>query len=275
MLNKVRERLLYVDDGDLRDQPSQIYHENSKVGRAFATFTRDETQTERMIADLLSSVQGNRGRYPYCPSVPLAERTEGNGISLRCALAARRSHRQVRDRPLSFEAFSSMLRGATEVTGKADVTRTVSVPARSYPSAGGLYPIQVYAVVRTVTGLESGCYYLDADSGHLHRLGDTPSGDSMVGTFLGDANAGVAPAIIVLTAVLNRSTIKYGERAYRYCQIEAGHLGQNILLTALAHDIGAYPVGGFVESDIEDMLGVDGVEEIAVHSILLSDTSTD
>jgi SagB-type dehydrogenase family enzyme len=78
-----------------------------------------------------------------------------------------------------------------------------------------------------------------------------------------------AGAVFVLTGVFGRSKIKYGERAYRFVLLEAGHAMQNICLTGTVLGLGACPVGGFIDDDINDLLNVDGVEEAALYAVTI------
>ncbi len=74
-----------------------------------------------------------------------------------------------------------------------------------------------------------------------------------------------AALLVVVTGVFWRSRFKYGLRGYRFTLLEAGHLGQNLLLAAAALDLAALPVGGFYDRRVERLLGVDGVNESALY----------
>jgi SagB-type dehydrogenase family enzyme len=65
-----------------------------------------------------------------------------------------------------------------------------------------------------------------------------------------------APVVIVLSAVLARTAVEYGDRAWRYVNLEAGHVAQNVLLAAVALGLGAVPVGAFEDESIQETLGL-------------------
>ncbi|MEM6455211.1 MAG: SagB/ThcOx family dehydrogenase [Acidobacteriota bacterium] len=264
---KIRERLLYLADADLEIQPSALYHENSKVGRWLCTFERNSRPTEQLIASVLEQVGDQRGRYPYCRAVPLAEPHAQREADFAAVLSARRAERRFAPAPVSLQDFSWVLRTALGNTGRARVTDAVQVSARAYPSAGGLYPVQIYPIVRDVDGLARGIYHYDIDADDLKVIAQAPDADALTSTFLGDRAVAEAAALLMITAIVPRSALKYGERGFRYSLIETGHAAQNLLLSCTAADLAAYPIGGFVETEIETLLHIDGVEEIALYAV--------
>ena len=80
--------------------------------------------------------------------------------------------------------------------------------------------------------------------------------------FLGECGV-----VLFLTMILQRMRPKYQDRSYRYGLLEAGHLGENAYLAATSMGLGACGVGAFMDDAINEMLGVDGVEEAAVYML--------
>lgn len=72
-------------------------------------------------------------------------------------------------------------------------------------------------------------------------------------------------AVIILTAIFDRTMMKYKERGYRYILFEAGHVMQNAYLISTAMDLGICSVGGFIDDKINDLLNIDGVNESALY----------
>jgi SagB-type dehydrogenase family enzyme len=70
-----------------------------------------------------------------------------------------------------------------------------------------------------------------------------------------------------MTAMFWRSRFKYGARAYRFALMEAGHVGQNLLLAAAALGLGAVPLGGFYDREVDAFLGVDGIYEASLYLV--------
>ena len=85
---------------------------------------------------------------------------------------------------------------------------------------------------------------------------------SLQKAFLGECNV-----VIFLTMIMQRMRPKYQDRSYRYGLIEAGHLGQNIYLAATSMGLGACAVGAYMDDAINEMLGIDGVEEFSVYML--------
>lgn len=170
-----------------------------------------------------------------------APRTEG-GMSLEEALASRRSVREFTDEPLTLEQVSQLLWAAQGITAEWG--------GRTAPSAGALYPLEVY--VATAEGLSR---YLP-DGHRLERLQGADLRGALAGAALGQTQVSDAPAVFVLTAVAARTAEKYGERAERYMQLEAGHACQNLLLEAVVLGLGAVPTGAFSDDAVRDVLGL-------------------
>ena len=174
--------------------------------------------------------------------IPLPEpRLEGE-ISLEQAIADRRSIREFTDESLSWEEISQLLWAAQGTTDPRGL--------RAAPSAGALYPLELYVAVA------DGAYrYLPQG----HALQVVTGEDGRQGLWEAGLRQGAlqaAPAIIVVTGIYQRTEGKYGGRAERYVELEAGHAAQNILLQAVALKLGAVPIGAFYDEQVQDVLGL-------------------
>lgn len=128
------------------------------------------------------------------------------------------------------------------------ITHTAGL--RTAPSAGALYPLEVY-----VATAEAVYHYVP--QGHklqLLRRGDVRPALSKAA--VGQAPPAQAPLVFVITAVYQRTAQKYGERASLYVHLEAGHAAQNILLQAVALGLGGVPIGAFYEDQVRAALGL-------------------
>ncbi len=136
---------------------------------------------------------------------------------------------------------------------------------RSYPSAGGLLPCEIYVCPATA-GFEPRPYRYDA---RLHALVDygRPAGDFRSVELSGTCEA--PPCAIVITAVLDRVTRKYGPRGYRFAVLEAGHLGQNIVLAATALGLPSLVYGSYYDRELEQWLGLDGLNQVVLSVVLV------
>lgn len=192
-------------------------------------------------------------------AIPLPP-VEPGGLSLEEAIRRRRSVREYSDEPLSLEELARLLFYGLGVTGSLEYKRAA-------PTAGGLTPIEAYAVANNVEGLERGLYHYDAINHRLHLL---QRGDLRRRTaeaclhqdFLADA-----ATVLVLTAVHRRTAWKYGERAYRYVLLDAGHAAENIQLEAAALGLGSCPIGAFFDDELNRLLGLAEEEEFVLLAI--------
>ncbi len=164
------------------------------------------------------------------------------GAPLSEAINARRSVRKFRVAPLPLEDVSQLLWAAQGVTSREGF--------RAPPSAGALYPLEVCLAVGTVDGLLEGIYRYEPAS---HRLVARVSGDKrseLAAAAFDQHWVADSALILVISAVYERTTSKYGRRGIRYAHMEAGHAAQNVLLSATAQGIGATPVGAFDDAAV-------------------------
>ena len=163
-------------------------------------------------------------------------------VSLEEALARRRSVRSFADTPLTPAQIGQLAWAAQGITDPRGY--------RASPSAGALYPLELY--VATADGLFR---YLPA--GHrlaLHLEGDRRP--AIQAAALNQEPLGEAPAVFVITAVSERTAVKYGERTPRYVHMEAGHAAQNLLLEAVALGLGGVPMGAFHDGRMSETLSL-------------------
>jgi SagB-type dehydrogenase family enzyme len=170
-----------------------------------------------------------------------APRLKG-AMSLEETLAARRSLREFSDEKLTLEELSQLLWAAQGIT--------VAWGGRTAPSAGALYPLEIY--VATADGL-----YHYVPQGHkaiVESKADLRGELWQAG--LSQNAIREAPAVLVITAVYARTEKKYGERAERYVKLEAGHAAQNLVLQAVALGLGGVPIGAFYDDQVQSALSL-------------------
>ena len=127
---------------------------------------------------------------------------------------------------------------------------------RTAPSAGGLYPLEIYLVAGKVEGLPPGVYKYVVDSHRLLRISDRDKREQLAMAALNQLPVMEGAADIVIAAVYERSTSKYGERGIRYTQIEVGHVAQNICLEATVLGLGVVTVGAFDDNQVKRVLDI-------------------
>jgi len=166
-------------------------------------------------------------------------------ISVEQALQSRRSVRTFKLQPLTLEELSQLLWAAQGVTGGR---------FRTAPSAGALYPLEVYVAVGNVADLDAGVYRYDPTT---HALSEVRKGDvlrSLSRAAYWQKSAGAGAIAIVFSAVYERTTGKYGEKGIRFAHMEAGHAAQNVYLQAEALGLATVVVGAFMDSWVKRVL---------------------
>jgi len=174
-------------------------------------------------------------------------------VSVEEALSTRRSCRSYQARALSLGQLSQLLWAADGVTG-----RKYNRHLKTAPSAGGLYPLDLYVVVGQgmVEGLAPAVYHF-APVGHgLAKIKDGDLRQELAQACLGQMWTAQAPVIMVIAGEYARCTRKYGQRGVRYTHIEVGHLGQNLFLQAEALGLKAGIVGAFDDQSVSQALGL-------------------
>jgi len=198
--------------------------------------------------------------YPQAQKFPLPREMARGGMSLEEAIQKRRSVRDYSRQPLSLAELARLLHSGGGITEP-------TYPLRAAPSAGALYPIELYAVVNRVEGLPKGIYHYSPRDHSLELVKEGDFGLEMMRHAVGQEMVRYAAAVLVLTAIFQRTRVKYGERAYRYVLLDAGHIGENIYLAATSLGLGPCGIGAFFDDDLSTMLGIDGKEEAPLYLV--------
>jgi len=184
--------------------------------------------------------------------IDLPEPQYDSDVSIEQSLLERRSVRDYSGQPLTLEEISQLLWAAQGTTDPQGF--------RTAPSAGGLYPLELYLVAGDVEDLAAGVYRYQPDG---HQLVKTADGDKRAGlaeAALGQEWVEEGAVSIVFTGVYERTTGKYGDRGVRYVHMEAGHAAQNLCLQATALGLGAVTVGAFYDEQVTKLLNLPAEE---------------
>jgi putative peptide maturation dehydrogenase len=198
--------------------------------------------------------------------LPLLERTGG----LFDALLGRQTIRAFDpDRAMSLEDFTHLLRYVFGCHGTCYLSPDVEMLRKTSPSGGSLHPIEAYPLVLGVEGVDSGLYHYDVAAHALEPLRriELPRARQLAAELCnGQSYAGSAHALFVLTARWPRNFWKYRRRSRTYGVIlmDAGHLSQSFYLVAADLGLGAFFTAAINGPKIEDLLGLDAVEEGAI-----------
>lgn len=185
----------------------------------------------------------------------------------------RTSRRKFQKSTLTLRDISALVQYSCGINRGAQIDKTGKERIRSYrvqPSAGALYPIEMYILLRdTAEGIRPGLYHYNVKMHALELLNDKQFSDEEFAKIFVDTWETGAAAIIFLTAVFHRTQSKYGERGYRHVLLEAGHIGQNLYLVSDALGLGCCAIGGTRDEEIERLLDIDGVNESLVYTLVV------
>jgi len=178
----------------------------------------------------------------------LPEPRYDSDVSLEETLLKRRSIRSYTGEGLTLQEVSQLLwaaQGITDPSGK-----------RTAPSAGALYPLEVYIVVGDVEDIVKGVYKYEPQQHELVKVLAGEQRKALAKAALDQQSVAQGAIDIVITAIYKRTTGKYGDRGVRYVHMEAGHAAQNVYLQAVALNLGTVSIGAFYDDQVKEVLNL-------------------
>lgn len=193
------------------------------------------------------------GQISIAAEISLPKPSHKGNVTVEEALKARRTHRSFTSRALTLKQFSQLLWGAYGVTA-----REYGYYLKTAPSAGALYPLDLYAVVggHGVESLDPGVYHFRPENHTVKLLKKGDLRMEVARRSLRQMWIAKAPLMLVITGEYDRSRVKYGSRGVTYTHIEAGCVGQNIFLQAEASGLKAGIVGAFNNQEVIKAIGL-------------------
>jgi SagB-type dehydrogenase family enzyme len=236
----------------------EVFHENSKTSRY------DAAKSDQFVADTMSRMH-EALIYQEAQSISLPSPSMLKNTELFEAMRNRTTAR-----PISF--------GSTDIQDLADllyysygVTRVsegdgFSHRFRVVPSAGSLYPLELYVFTQTVNNVEPGLYHYNPLLCALETVAQENYSEKL-GCCLVQKELASASILFAITGLFSRNTFKYGDRGYRFTLIEAGHVCQNMNLVCTALGLTCVNIGGFFDRDVDRLLRLDGVNHSTVYML--------
>ena len=184
----------------------------------------------------------------------LSEPVKKRDMSIEEAIARRRSIRTYSEGKIGENDISQLLWAAQGITNEAAGLRTA-------PSAGALYPLEIYVATAMVEGIEAGLYKYNPSSHSLilKKKGDVR--EDICSVSLWQDSIKNAAAVILYCAVFKKTFSRYKGRAAQYVYIETGHAAQNVYLQPEALNLGIVAIGAFYDDGIKKVLDLPGEEE--------------
>lgn len=259
-----RRILLGADAEESESSISELFHENTKlhpdapIGGLFPTAYSD-TETGMMVS------VGRR--YHRAPRVQLPVPGGLGMLDARLdeVIMSRRTCRSFGPEAIELSKLSKLLFLTGGVTAKQETPMGFVRELRAVPSAGALYPIEIYLGVRNADGVAPGLYHFAPREHALEQLRKGDPTAALARACHYRESLEQAALVVVFAGVLERTKRKYGERGYRYVLIEAGHTAQNLVLAGAALGLGCMNVCGFFDQRLNDLFQLDGVEETALY----------
>ncbi|MFO0994940.1 MAG: SagB family peptide dehydrogenase [Hyphomicrobiales bacterium] len=218
--------------------------------------------------------QKNRARSDPSPPLFLTHQTPNplpkcRENALNRLFLARRTCREAADRAITLAQLADCLFAGLGIVGEVE-TETGLLPLKTTPSGGARNPFEAYVFARNVDGLEPGIYHYSGKQHSLRQLASRHPEN--VANLLGDQDwVEAMPCFVFLVAYLERTMWKYSDsNAYRVVLIEAGHIGQNIMLAATQTGLSACPTAALAHTAIRNLLGLTRLTQAPLYALTLS-----
>lgn len=260
---------------------AELYHENSKVFDFFINL-KEKCTTQKMRDDYDRNLQNvyklvskSFKRYPNPVKIEMPKDLSLGNVSIERILQARRSQRDFLDEPLSLDELSKLLHFSYGINGHNPVPFDDGIcqSFRFSPSAGALYPLEIYPVLFNVEGTKKGIYHYHVRDHILEFIKEGDFQEKLYEYTLRQDLIKKANAVFAIAAVFERHKFKYGERGYRYTLFDAGHLVQNIYIVSTALHLGCCSIGGFIDDKVNEILNIDGINETAIYMVAIGKIS--
>jgi SagB-type dehydrogenase family enzyme len=233
---------------------------NSDIGGRF----QKETKYSRYSMDFgglnLRNPPEKYKSYPNSKKISLYLPKDLSKISLDEVLKKRRSIRNFSEKPITKQQLSSLLWASTGIQRKE-----LGSEFRTSPSSGALYPIETYLVINRVEGISKGVYHYYIRDHLLEELKTGDFGIDISKAALDQDMCNYSAAVFIWTAIFIRSKWKYGERAYRYIYLDAGHIAENFALVSTGLGLGNCQIAALYDDEINEIIGVNGKSESVIY----------
>ena len=185
-------------------------------------------------------------------TIALPEPRKNSDFSLEQAILRRESVRSYQNEPLTLQEISQLLwaaQGTRDSSGK-----------RVVPSAGALYPLEVY-IIGEIEGIKAGMYHYLPDDHVITWVQEADFKKDLPASAYDQDYLAKAPVVLLIIGIYERTTGKYGDQGVRYVHMEAGHASQNVYLQATALGLGTVTVGGFDSAAVKSLVGLPDNED--------------
>jgi SagB-type dehydrogenase family enzyme len=177
-------------------------------------------------------------------------------------LKKRRSRRAYKNETMSLKELSFLL---WSTQGVEQVIRDGYATLRTVPSAGARHPFETYLYIRNVENIEKGIYRYSA---LYHKLIPVKKGnfdDEMFYATQKQKMTVTSAVTFIWSVVPYRTEWRYSFLSHKVIALDAGHVCQNLYLSAEILDYGTCAIGAYSQEKMDDLLGLDGNEEFSIY----------
>jgi SagB-type dehydrogenase family enzyme len=265
-LPPIRDIVNEDDRGDL----CEIFHANSKM----TPYSEQHVgiRTVQMVNDITVERRTSQPYKEYGVSIPSyklvpKEEFKNPAANLFDIIARRRTIRQYADKKITLADLSRLLYYTYGISGNVQLAQGTIQDLRVISSGGGLYPLEVYLMVIDVEKLPRGIYHYNVRKHSLELIKKGFAINDILPYLPGliPYQTRTVKLFVALSAIFRRTTHKYGARGYRYVCFEAGTFMGHLQLVAEALNMGSVQVAGYYDDVLNNMLGLDGVNEASLN----------
>ena len=238
---------IVTEDGERRPL-SRWYHDRSALSRTGAVARGPALDWAARPAPFET--------YPSEAVVPLGERAAVERGTAKALDDSSDPAPGIGPHPVTLRELSALLhlsQGITEVSGLPGDP----FHKRAAASSGALYPTVTHVIVRDVDGLVPGLYHYEPQHHALHRLRTADAAGELAAIVADGAAVRAAPFTLVFSAIYYKSAWKYGDRGYRYCLLDVGHVAANAITAGRGLGLATRPIGRFDDARLGTLLGID------------------
>ena len=275
------------------ESTSEVFHENSKMKRIDGVSWGKRFEAIRANKHVVEAMSKTYKTYPNNESIELDRDFELTKQSFEEVLLTRRTIREYSGESITLKELSKILYFSYGITISfkafeshgiffhsqdyiqgVDAIDTLLVNGgyqgfRAPASAGGLYPLEIYPVIKKVDGIDPGIYHYNVREHKLEVLRKGDFSKELADLTFNQDWQNDAAVYFVVTALFDRTRFKYYERGYRFVLIDAGHMMENLYLVSNSLELGAAAIGGYYDDDMDKFLGIDGINEATVYLSLV------
>jgi SagB-type dehydrogenase family enzyme len=254
-----------LDKTNLNETLWQLFHINASCIRAKRYLLNyPSNQPSRKKSSIIP--------YINFPLIRLYPPRKNINTTLTHALTQRKTTYTIKNEKLTISEISDLLHYSYSINNETESSSSRETYNTS-PSAGGIHPIEIFFNIpneRTdENSINHGIYYYNPKLNELRHIINQNCNKRIFDMFMQPELASNSSVQIFIVANFSETTIKYGDRGYKFAILEAGHIAQNFNLVATALGLASINIGGYYEDEINELLGFDGVMQSVVYSILI------